>query len=406
MRKLLAISSTYPANNLEKVPRFVKDQLVAFHEQLPDLEIAVLAPHNQASRAMKYPRESNNITEHRFHYFIPSFERLTDRGIMPALSVNKLNYLLIPFLMIAELIALFKLTKNFKPELIYAHWFTPQAINAYIVSRLTNTPFAFTTHASDVDIWRRFGTAGKMFVTRVSTGASAITSVSHRTNNKLLSLVAGKRRTLIKEKTSIIPMGIHYLENSIDNQDSNTILFIGRLTEKKGLQYAIPALKNLSKSLPGLKLKIAGDGELMNGLKDQANHLAVSDSIEFLGFTSGEKKDVLLQSSEVMIVPSIVTDSGDAEGMPVSLMEGLAHGMICIATDVSGGDEIISDGINGILIKQKSTESIEQAILRVAKMTPSEKKAIKEAALSTAAQLDWSTISKKYLDWLSSAVGK
>lgn len=404
IRTLLVISSTYPANSTEKVPRFVEDQVKAFCRIDKSISVIVVAPHNQASIRAKANERVSRIIEKRFHYFIPKYERLTDKGIMPALTTNKAYYLLVPFLMVGELIAIYKATKKHRPDAIYAHWFTPQAINASIVSKLTKTPFFFTTHASDVDVWRRFGWVGRKIVQKSSSDALAITSVSSRTADKLFQFFPPDTLQSIKMKTSIIPMGIHYSGKTISTQDPMTILFIGRLTEKKGLHYALIAFKELMDKFPMLQLVIAGDGELRQQLQDQANSLGIDKNVRFVGFVSGDEKIELLSKAEIMLVPSIVTDSGDAEGLPVSLMEGLANQMLCVATSVSGADDIMTDGVNGLLIEQRSPEAIVSAVKTLLTLSDPEKNKMKENAKKLAKKLDWQLIAQKHLQLFADAL--
>lgn len=397
VKKLLIVSSTYPSHDKEKVPAFVKDQVHSFSNLDESLEIHVLVPHNRASQKFSYPRVSGNITEHRFHYCLPRLESLTDRGIMPELAANKLKYLLIPLLMFAEFLSLLRLALRIKPDLIYAHWFTPQAINSSNVSRLTRIPYVFTTHASDVNVWSKFGFLGKWIVRRHVKNARAITAVSTQTANRLLTFFDSAERKQIEAKTKIIPMGIYLPVKRPTKKIKGSVLFIGRLTEKKGLQYALSAIKLAIKDYPGLKVTVAGDGEMRPKLERQAKQLRLENNVKFVGFVSGKEKERLLGSSEIMIVPSIVTTSGDAEGLPVSLMEGLANDMICIATDVSGASDIITGNVSGLVIKQKDPEAITEALFKIMTLSSKHKESFIKEARQAAEKLDWNKIAALHL---------
>jgi glycosyltransferase involved in cell wall biosynthesis len=99
-------------------------------------------------------------------------------------------------------------------------------------------------------------------------------------------------------------------------------------------------------------------------------------------------------------VPSIITDSGDAEGLPVSLMEGLAYGKVCIATNESGADDILIDGKDGFLLPQKDVDGLSAALVRAARLTPTERQAMTTAAQATAQQFSWPTIARQHYDFL------
>ena len=150
--RVLVAASTFAANDGDPVPAFVRDQIIALQDIQPDLKVSVLAPHDKRSGTKSFTRH-DAYDEYRFHYFWPfSYEKLAGRGIMPALKANPLNYFLIPPFFLGEFIALHRLTRRIKPDVLYAHWFTPQGIVCRWVGFFTGTPFVFTTHASDVDV--------------------------------------------------------------------------------------------------------------------------------------------------------------------------------------------------------------------------------------------------------------
>ena len=401
IKRLVVASSTYPASPDEKVPRFVYDQLQTFADIDPSLKIDVLAPHNQASNQVDdYPKHHGAITEHRFHYCLPRFERLTDAGIMPALQRSRGNYLLIPFLFIGEFFALWHLVHRVKPDLIYVHWFTPQAICASLVSRITRVPYAFTTHASDVNVWRRFGWFGKQVVRTFSANARSITAVSTQTADKLLQFFSGEQKSYMEQFINVIPMGIYHKASRSKQHDYNKIIFIGRITEKKGLKYLLGAMAKVD----GATLTIAGDGELRQSLEEYVDKLELGDKVEFVGYIHGEQKQQLLNSHGIMAVPSIITDFGDAEGLPVSLMEGISNELICVATFESNAEDIMQDGAHGFLVPQKDVDALAQALTRAISQSEAERKKMLQATAKLSQELDWTAIAQRYLDELNLAI--
>ena len=134
--KIAILTTTFPKNKNDKVPKFIETQVINLKKNYPNLEIYVLCPDNNKNLDI----EVNKLyTQIRFQYFYPKlFQTLTNNGIMNQLKKNVLNYFLIPFLFVSQMVSLFKLVKKENIELIYAHWFFPQAVNAYIVSKLCN----------------------------------------------------------------------------------------------------------------------------------------------------------------------------------------------------------------------------------------------------------------------------
>jgi glycosyltransferase involved in cell wall biosynthesis len=105
------------------------------------------------------------------------------------------------------------------------------------------------------------------------------------------------------------------------------------------------------------KLRLVGDGTLRPQLERMAAELNIRDSVEFMGL----RPDVveLLQQSWGFVLPS------RTEGMPNALLEAMACGLPCIATRVSGSEDIIADGLNGILVESEQPVQMADALRRV-----------------------------------------
>ena len=417
--KIVVSTTTFPARPDDPVPAFVLEQISGLLAEDPSLEVYVLVPHSSYDGPLPSRTYRDGFTEVRYHYFWPrKLESLTGRGILPALRENPARYLLIPFFLLAQRRALASLCREIHPHLIYAHWFTPQAILAYSVSRRFGIPFVFTTHASDVAVLRSLPLA-KRVIRRVLQHASAYTAVSNQTARKLLDFFDETEwRESFAHKLTILPMGTSSEMGMLDDHairralaecgvdgSRRIILALGRLVEKKGFDVLIEAYSMLSNDVRReLQLVIAGDGQLMGQLADQAAHLELSGDITFTGYVGGESKHALLQASELFVLPSIIDSMGDSEGLPVTLMEALAFGKVVIATDVSGAQEIL-DGRCGAIVPEKDPIAIAEAIIRYVNAERDVIACEAAEARRLAADFDWATISRKYLSLLRSAAG-
>ena len=403
MTRVLVVASTFPASDTDAVPAFVKDQIKAMKQADESLEFTVLAPHDIRSRTKSITKHAA-YNEHRFHYAWPrNIEKLAGQGgIMPNLQANPLNYLLIPALFVFEGISMYRLTRKLKPDLLYAHWFTPQAVVARIVSAVTSTPFVFTTHASDVAVWHKIPLIGKLIVRWTTRGTKAFTAVSERSMDKLAAFFSQEEWTHLKKRSKIIPMGVDLVtQTSSSKAMQNSILFVGRVAEKKGLHYLLPAFKELLNDISDATLTIAGDGPWLARIKNQANELGLTkQQVNFPGYTTGTPKQALLNSHSVFVIPSIIAGNGDAEGLPVTLMEGLAAGKLCVATNESGADNVLTDGTDGFLVPQKSQHALAAALKKALLLDDSKKQQMCNNARQTAEQFSWPVIAKKHIDFL------
>ena len=122
--KIVILTSTFPKNSLDNVPRFIETQIINLKNNFPNLEFYVLAPENTDNHQVLNTKYYKQI---RYRYFWPKyFQKLTNNGILNQIKKNRLYYLLIPFFIAGQFLALSRLVKLEKVDLIYAHWFFPR----------------------------------------------------------------------------------------------------------------------------------------------------------------------------------------------------------------------------------------------------------------------------------------
>ncbi|MEM7289220.1 MAG: glycosyltransferase [Pseudomonadota bacterium] len=418
--KLVINTTTFPASDDDPVPRFVLDQIKEMHALDPGLDIDVVVPHNAYGPKIPDRLDHSSHREFRYHYFFPrSAETLAGRGIMPALKENPLRYVLIPFFLLAQYRALLQHCKSQQPDLVYAHWFMTPAIVSYFVCKRLGIPLMFTSHASDVSVLAKVPFA-KGLVARVLTYASQFTAVSNRTADKMKAFFSESDwQARYSKKLSIIPMGTalntglptkekqqKLLTDCGIDVEKRYILGMGRLSEKKGFQYLVEAYGRLDVRLrEKIQLVIAGDGQLMEELKLQAKEIGGEGKVIFTGYASGELKNTLLGNASLFVLPSIVDDSGDSEGLPVAMMEALANGKMIVATNVSGAEEVLTTE-SGILVDQKSPELLKDAITRLLTLPADQKAQMENAARKLGKQFDWRKIASDHLKLMKRATSQ
>ena len=121
------------------------------------------------------------------------------------------------------------------------------------------------------------------------------------------------------------------------------VLFLGRLDANKSPDVLLRASRKALELHPKAKLIFGGDG-YPKRYKALARELGIADRCEFLGWITGEDKEKLFERAGVYCLPS------KNEGMPMSVLEAMAHGVPTIATPVGGVPQVIEDGVNGYLI--------------------------------------------------------
>ena len=166
----------------------------------------------------------------------------------------------------------------------------------------------------------------------------------------------------IKEKYGINNQKILVLYNYVNldifkpknefNKYSDRILYVGRLNPEKNLFSLVQAISDLN-----FVLDIYGKGDQ---IESQLKDFAIKNNVKvnFFGVVSNDQLPKIYNQYNYYILPSY------HEGMPKTLIEAMASGCLCIGTDVPGINEIISDGVNGILARTTTSESISKALKR------------------------------------------
>jgi len=177
------------------------------------------------------------------------------------------------------------------------------------------------------------------------------------------------------------------------SQKTNNITAVGRLERVKGFDLLINAFGSIADQLPDTKLLIFGEGAARQELEALIGHLGLQKIVLLPGADSHAVEAVA--ESSLFVLPSRL------EGMPNALMEAMACGTACIATDCNFGPrELIDEGVNGILVPVEDRDKLAEAMLRVLKdCNLRDKLAANAALLRSVYSMD--AIGKKWLDYLS-----
>lgn len=152
-----------------------------------------------------------------------------------------------------------------------------------------------------------------------------------------------------------------------------TVLYtVGFLTTQKGTKHLIRALKILKDHGRNIICFIAGEGDLLDSLKQQAENLGISDSVHFLGYQKASYQ--YLPLVDLFVLPSLW------EGLPNVIIEAMASHTLVVATDVGGVSEIVKDEKTGFLAIPGDPEILAQRIERALDLSKEDRVQIVEAA--------------------------
>ncbi len=395
---ILVTTTTFPRWKNDSTPRFVyelSEKLAAKYN------VMVLAPHHKG--ALK--REKlGKVYVRRFAYFKPeSLQKLCyNGGIIPNMESSFLAKLQMPLLIISEFFAAFRLIKKEKIGLIHTHWILPQGLVGTILKKLFKIPLIVTIHGSD--LFPLKGIFFKKLHKFIVSNADFITVGSEATKKELISRIG------LFGNVKVIPMGVDsnafkkikikkpkkYLKNMI-------LLFVGRLSDQKGLQYLIDAMPSIIKQESNAKLLIIGEGPYKQDLCRKIDENRVNGNVEFLGSMPLSEVAKYHNYADIFIFPSLSTKTG-TEALGLALMEAMSSGCAVIGTNVGGIPSLIKNGYNGILVKQKDSKELSKSVIALLKNRKKAEAMGKNAALFIRKNYSWAKTGKEFINIYKSII--
>lgn len=262
-------------------------------------------------------------------------------------SFSKLLYALIAYIKFLLIVRQF--------DIIHIHAASGASIirKAFFVysARWFHKPTILHIHGDNYDsFYRNASATTKTFLTKLHNIASYNIVLSTYWKHFFVSEISAQHVAVIPNSVDI-----SLYATSRTAYQSGQLLFLGRLSERKGVYDLIKAMVILRDRGLFPRLYLAGDGELEK-VKKQIHTLNLQDQISIEGWCDLEKKIALLRATSVLILPSY------SEGLPVAILEAMAAGKVIISTPVGGIPELVIPQQNGFLVKPGDVNSLANAI--------------------------------------------
>lgn len=144
--------------------------------------------------------------------------------------------------------------------------------------------------------------------------------------------------------------------------DSQNILSIGRLVEKKGHHILMQAFQKIRGKFPNATLTIIGRGGLEEYLFSLANQLNLGDSFRLLNHLPKDQVREQMTNADIFCAASLEAADGDVEGIPNTLKEAMAIGVPVISTNHAGIPELITNNKEGVLVQENNVDELADAL--------------------------------------------
>ncbi len=229
---------------------------------------------------------------------------------------------------------------------VHAHFATAASDVARDAAALAGVGYSVTAHAKDI-----FHVDNVDHLDHRLGQASTVVTVSHYNVRHL-------RETLHGVRVRYVPNGLP-IPDAVEPQPAGPVLCVARLVPKKGIDLLVRAMADTRHARP---LEIVGDGPCRAELEALAAELGIGDRVHFRGALTAAQVDMAYRRCSMLALPCRIDPDGDRDGMPTVLVEAMARALPVVSTAVIGLDELVTSGVDGVLVAPEDPTALADAI--------------------------------------------
>ncbi|MGD2044597.1 MAG: glycosyltransferase [Gemmatimonadota bacterium] len=356
--KILYIVTAYKRHQDDVVTPWLVETIQRLRADGIDVE--VLAPSYRGLRS----HTVDGVRVHRFRYAPARIEDLTHDQTAPDRIRSRPAYLaLVPGYVASGALAAARIVRRGRFDAVHVHWPIPHALLGFAARLVTRVPVICTFHGVGLTWTNRQLRPLKPLLRWIIRRSDAVTANSTYTS-AMIRAVYDREVHRIAFGSSIDVGSETEATPSLDSGPLS-LLFVGRLVARKGVRYLLDALTQARTRVP-VELRVVGDGPLRESLEAHARSAGVDDIVTFEGFVDDATLRDRYRSADAFVLPAVVDEKGDTEGLGVVLIEALAHGKPAIASRTGGIVDVVKDDETGLLVEPGDTAALAEAIVRLA----------------------------------------
>lgn len=246
-------------------------------------------------------------------------------------------------------------------EHIHAHFATSATTVARLASLLTGVPYSFTAHAKDI----YHESVDSSALRQKIADSAAVVTVSDFNLSYLRSEYPDQADKVVRVFNGLTLDDFNFNRRVQNELQPPLILAVGRLVEKKGFDDLVRACALLREREHSFRCTIVGGGELAGTIQRQIDDAALVGIVQLAGPAPLDRVRQLMEEASMLVAPCVTASTGDRDGMPTVLLEAMACGTPCLATDVTGIPEIIHNRVTGLLVPERSPRELAAAIAKL-----------------------------------------
>jgi len=349
---IYSIATTYPESTHSTKPKFVH----LLNKELVKLgfNVKAIVPHSKNSLTNEI---MDSVKINRFKYLPTNFE-LNNASIPDEIKKSKFGKIKIILMGWFFFTSVFFESLKKRPHIVHGQWAFPGGYIAYLISKIFGIKCVVTIHGAETPLLKKYNFIRKLTINSLNK-ASAVTVNSEYTKKEYVKMGVNEEKIVRINpvpnfvKHDVDKKIIHDFRKRFAKDDYKIILFVGRLVERKGVEYLIKSLLEVKNK--NCHLIVAGGGWLLTNLQKLTMSLDLEDKVTFFENPSNDELGKLYQASDLFVLPSIVDSMGETEGLGLVILEAMESGLPVITTSVGGINDIVKNEVNGILINQKKS---------------------------------------------------